>query len=225
MTDDLAEAARIAANRERQRELYGTPLGERIRRVTGGLRITQNTLAKALGMSPAMLSQLVSGRRVKIGDPAVLGRLMVLDARCAAGLVGPAEAALLLEEVRSARPGWAGGGLLVTDGPGAPRPAADPVTERAPGPAAVADAATVTPIRATRSASPRLPAPRGAVPAGHGPAPASGAQPSGPAARRSAADALRAVSPPARLVAAAAALDPAFPELADVLRHAAAFGR
>ena len=32
-----------------------------------------------LGISPAMLSQLVSGRRVKIGDPAVLARLRALD--------------------------------------------------------------------------------------------------------------------------------------------------
>jgi hypothetical protein len=39
------------------------------------------------------------------------------------------------------------------------------------------------------------------------------------------ADALRAVAPPARLAAAAAALAPAFPELAQVLRQAAAHPR
>ncbi|WP_308253031.1 helix-turn-helix domain-containing protein [Pseudonocardia sp. ICBG601] len=47
------------------------------------LGVSQARLARALGMSPAMLSQLVSGRRVKISDPAVLARMLVLDQRSA----------------------------------------------------------------------------------------------------------------------------------------------
>jgi hypothetical protein len=153
---DLRE--RLARNRGRQRELYGAPLGDRLRRLTAGLGITQGRLAQALGVSPAMLSQLASGRRVKIGDPAVLARLQLLDRRCAAG--APRDRAAvdaLLAEVAGAQLQWTG-----TDGP--------------------------TSVGQVRAAP---------------------------------ADALRAVAPPARLAAAAATLDGAFPELAEVLRQAA----
>jgi hypothetical protein len=94
---------RIARNRGRQRELYGAPLGDRLRGLTGALGITQGRLAQTLGLSPAMLSQLASARRVKIGDPAVLARLQLLDRRCAAGPPrGRAAVDALLAEVASA---------------------------------------------------------------------------------------------------------------------------
>jgi hypothetical protein len=165
---------RIARNRGRQRELYGAPLGDRLRRLTGELGITQGRLAQTLGLSPAMLSQLASARRVKIGDPAVLARLQLLDRRCAAGPPrGRAAVDALLAEVAGAQLQWTG-----ADSPGAaPETARQPVT----GPHS--------------------------------------------AARATPADALRAVAPPARLAAAAAALAPAFPELARVLRQAAAHSR
>jgi hypothetical protein len=161
---------RLSRNRGRQRELYGAPLGDRLRRLTGALGITQGRLAQVLGLSPAMLSQLASARRVKIGDPAVLARLQLLDRRCAAGPPrNRAGVEALLAEVAGARLQWTG-----ADEPGAGGPAVD----RAPaGPPAL-----------------RRPTP---------------------------ADALRAVAPPARLAAAAAALAPGFPELAEVLRQAA----
>jgi transcriptional regulator with XRE-family HTH domain len=155
---------RIAANRERQRELYGAPLGDLVHSLTAVLGISQARLARALGLSPAMLSQLASARRVKIGDPAVLARLLLLDQRCRA-TPAPASARTveaLLAEVSGARWRWA---------------------------------------------------------AGQPPPPA----PARPQVRKpSAADALRAVAEPARLAAAAATLGPAFPELAEVLRQAAA---
>jgi len=139
----------VQRNRQRQRELYGAPLAERVHRLTAALRISQAQLAAALGLSPAMLSQLVSGRRARIGDPAVLARLLLLDQRVAA-LPHPVPAA----EVA---------GLL---------------------------------------GEPAVPAPRVEQ-------------------LRAAADALRRVSEPARLAAAAVALAPGFPELAAVLRAAA----
>ena len=122
-----------------------------------------------------MLSQLASARRVKIGDPAVLARLQLLDRRCAAGPPrGRGAVDALLTEVAGAQLHWTG-----ADVP-------DPLRRRA------------------GSAARRPPA--------------------GPSAprRSTPADALRAVAPPARLAAAAAALAPAFPELAEVLRAAAA---
>lgn len=162
---DEALGARLTLNRERQRELYGAPLGDRVRRLTTGLGISQARLARTLGVSPAMLSQLVSARRVKIGDPAVLARLMMIDQRCRGVREVPPMHAVdaLLADVARIRWQWAG---------------------------------------------PRVPPQRGAPP---------------PRGRGSgtAAEALRGVAAPARLAAAAAALGPGFPELAEVLRQAA----
>lgn len=156
-----SSSARIAINRERQRELYGAPLGDRVRGLTAVLGISQARLARTLGMSPAMLSQLVSARRVKIGDPAVLARLLMLDQRCraAGGRPDPRAVDVLLVEVSRARWHWSGSGR-------------SPVRHHHGGPSAV--------------------------------------------------EALRGLAEPARLAAAAAALAPAFPELAEALRQAAA---
>ena len=106
--DDAAARGRIALNRHRQSELYGSPLGDRVRRLTATLGITQARLARTLGVSPAMLSQLASARRVKIGDPAVLARLHLLDQRCAtAPPCGRTAVEELLDEVGRARLQWA----------------------------------------------------------------------------------------------------------------------
>lgn len=116
---------RIALNRHRQRELYGAPLGERVRRLMDVLGITQARLARTLGMSPAMLSQLVSGRRVKIGDPAALARFQMIDHRCAGLAERPSDKAVeaLLAEVGRARWRWVGADPLPGPRPGYPVPA------------------------------------------------------------------------------------------------------
>ncbi|MFP5072985.1 hypothetical protein ACLFMI_25420 [Pseudonocardia nantongensis] len=194
----------VAANRRRQRELYGEPLGERVHRLLAALGITQARLASVLGLSPAMLSQLSGARRVKIGDPAVLGRMAALDRRVACGPVPPDEVAALLDRVRAAGTPWGpavGCRCALPDpagGPGVSGPAARPVARagtsgRAPG-------------TATAPPGARIPAPR------------RPSTPPGPSAE----DALRGVTPPARLVAAAATLAASFPEIAEVLRRAAA---
>jgi hypothetical protein len=154
-------------NRERQRRLYGAPLGERVRRLTGALGISQARLARTLGISPAMLSQLVSARRVKIGDPAVLARMLLLDQRCHRMRLPASRDAVdeLLAEVAETRWHWNG------------RPAQRP------------------------------------RPLGHRVSRDEGGG--------TAAAVLRGVAEPARLAAAAAALGPTFPELAEILRQAA----
>lgn len=167
----------LLENQERQRELYGAPLGERVRRLTGALGISQARLARTLGMSPAMLSQLVSARRVKIGDPAVLARMLLLDQRCH-GLRTPADRGTvdaLLAEIAEARWHWNG--------------------QRGGGQ-------------------------RGGGQRRHGPH-VSGHRVQRTGSDGTAAAVLRGVSEPARLAAAAAALGPTFPELAEVLRQAA----
>lgn len=65
-------------NIARQRELYGEPLGELVRRTTTSLGLTQAQMAKTLGLSPAMLSHLVTGQRIKIANPAALTRLQAM---------------------------------------------------------------------------------------------------------------------------------------------------
>ncbi|WP_143517494.1 XRE family transcriptional regulator [Pseudonocardia sp. MH-G8] len=74
-------AARRAMARERQKDLYGASLRSLVRGLAEDYGISQARLARVLGISPAMLCQLVSGERIKIGDPVVSARLMVLDQR------------------------------------------------------------------------------------------------------------------------------------------------
>lgn len=69
MADDTGR--NIAA----QVEMYGEPLARVFGRLVEQLGLTQAALARTLGMSPAMLSHLSSGTRVKIGNPAVQRRL------------------------------------------------------------------------------------------------------------------------------------------------------
>jgi predicted transcriptional regulator len=61
-----------------QRRLYGEPIATLVHRVTGGLGLTQAQVAQVLGLSPSMLSQLVSAHRVKIGNPLAVARLQNL---------------------------------------------------------------------------------------------------------------------------------------------------
>lgn len=68
----------VASTLAQQRELYGEPLRDLADRVMGALGLTQGRLAGTLGLSAPMLSQLLSGRRTKIGNPAVVQRLYAL---------------------------------------------------------------------------------------------------------------------------------------------------
>ena len=70
----------LARNLELQVEWYGEPLGDRFRRLLGHTRLSQAQLATVLGLSAPMLSQLMSGHRAKISNPAVLARLLQLEA-------------------------------------------------------------------------------------------------------------------------------------------------
>lgn len=69
----------IQRNIEWQRQWYGEPLGDRLRRLVVAFDVSQAFLADVLGISAPMLSQVMSGRRAKIGNPAVLARLIMLE--------------------------------------------------------------------------------------------------------------------------------------------------
>lgn len=74
------ENTTIDRNIEQQRQWYGEPVGDTVRRLTATLDLTQRDLASAVGLSAPMLSQLASGQRGKIANPVVLRRLEALNA-------------------------------------------------------------------------------------------------------------------------------------------------
>lgn len=79
-----------------QAALYGAALGDSVRRVSGTLGLSQAAVARTLGVSAPMLSQLVRGQRIKIANPLAVQRLRSLldladdvEAGLAHGAVGP----------------------------------------------------------------------------------------------------------------------------------------
>lgn len=96
-----------------QRTWYGEPLGALCRRLMETLGLNQARLAGVLGLSAPMLSQLMSGQRAKIGNPAVVQRLQALQelaAEVSGGAVAAADAVPRMEEIR----GSEGSPLLAT---------------------------------------------------------------------------------------------------------------
>ena len=91
----------------RQRELYGESWSERLSRLMGTYHLSQARLAAVIGLSAPMLSQLITGHRVKISNPAVFGRIVRLeqlqdDPRVVQG--DPVQLAAILEEVAASSP-------------------------------------------------------------------------------------------------------------------------
>lgn len=75
MSQDATQAAR-----DLQRTLYGAPLSDLVGQVAAAFALSQAGVARVLGLSAPMMSQLVSGHRVKIGNPAAVRRLQALIA-------------------------------------------------------------------------------------------------------------------------------------------------
>ncbi|GAA3860664.1 MULTISPECIES: helix-turn-helix domain-containing protein [Streptomyces] len=97
--------------REQQTTWYGEPLGTLFRRLIADLGLNQARLAGVLGLSAPMLSQLMSGQRAKIGNPAVVQRVRALQdlaAEVRAGRVSAAEATGAMDDIRRT----AGGNVL-----------------------------------------------------------------------------------------------------------------
>lgn len=86
-------AEQAERNRVLQAEMYGEPLGELFRRIGRALGLTQARLAEVVGLSAPMLSQLMSGQRVKIGNPAVVHRMQTLAELASTVVEGGADAA------------------------------------------------------------------------------------------------------------------------------------
>ncbi|RZS30539.1 hypothetical protein EV193_11659 [Herbihabitans rhizosphaerae] len=103
----MDEQSTVQRNLALQREWYGEPLGDRVRRLVVAFDVSQANLADVLGISAPMLSQVMSGRRAKIGNPAVLARLIMLERTILTPEVasGNREARKrALEDVRNSKP-------------------------------------------------------------------------------------------------------------------------
>ena len=102
-----------------QRQWYGEPLGDRVRRLVVAFDVSQAQLADVLGISPPMLSQLMSGRRAKIGNPAVLARMVMLERRVLTPDVASGSREAIrraLDEVRDSRPTVSSDSIPVDEG-------------------------------------------------------------------------------------------------------------
>ncbi|GAB2985747.1 helix-turn-helix transcriptional regulator [Actinosynnema sp. NPDC050801] len=97
----------VQRNLALQREWYGEPLGDRVRRLVVAFSVSQAQLADVLGISAPMLSQVMSGRRAKIGNPSVLARMIMLERKVLTPDVAsgaPEALQRALEDVRQSKP-------------------------------------------------------------------------------------------------------------------------
>lgn len=87
---------------QRQHELYGAAIGDVLARVTRTLGLSQAAVARTIGVSAPMLSQLASGRRTTIGNPLAVQRLGALVdlADDVAGGLAHSQVAVRIEEIR-----------------------------------------------------------------------------------------------------------------------------
>ncbi|GAA4829656.1 helix-turn-helix domain-containing protein [Saccharopolyspora rosea] len=103
----MTQTSNVQRNLALQRQWYGEPLGDRVRRLVVAFRISQAQLAEVLGISAPMLSQVMSGRRAKIGNPSVLARLVMLERKVLIPGVAAGDSDAIrqaLEDVRHSRP-------------------------------------------------------------------------------------------------------------------------
>lgn len=89
----------VNSTRARQIELYGESLQSVLGRCAAALQLNQARMAELLGISAPMLSQLINGRRIKIGNPAAAQRLQwmfQIAQQVEAGALSPSEALVQL---------------------------------------------------------------------------------------------------------------------------------
>jgi len=110
----------LVANRQSQAQLYGAPLATVIEGIGQHLGMTQGRIAQVLGLSAPMLSHLVSGRRVKIGNPMAHARLTQLRSLAedvAAGHVSADQAAAVVPQIAASQDSWTTSHALAASAP------------------------------------------------------------------------------------------------------------
>ncbi|MFB9903461.1 helix-turn-helix domain-containing protein [Allokutzneria oryzae] len=120
----------VARNQQLQTEWYGEQLGAKVRRLLPGLGLSQSAFADVIGLSAPMLSQLMSGQRAKISNPAVLARLLAVEslvADPAFDRMSQGELRDRLAEIRADTPPTSSTLRLSSAAQPVPQPPADPV--------------------------------------------------------------------------------------------------
>ena len=87
--------------------MYGEPWADRLGRLLRAYGVSQAKLASVIGLSAPMMSQLISGQRVKISNPAVYGRIVALEELLATPAMtsgDPGRRAQLLADVAASHP-------------------------------------------------------------------------------------------------------------------------
>ena len=101
-----------------QRQIYGESWADRFGRLLRGYGVSQARLAGVIGLSAPMISQLMSGQRVKISNPAVYGRIVRLEELLRSpemSTADPARRAELLNEVAASQPSLTTRNVEITD--------------------------------------------------------------------------------------------------------------
>jgi hypothetical protein len=90
-----------------QLAMYGESWADRFGRLLAGFGVSQSRLAAVIGLSAPMISQLMTGQRVKISNPAVYGRIVRLEEMLSTPAVRQGDRehiARLLAEVAASQP-------------------------------------------------------------------------------------------------------------------------
>ncbi|NUL47696.1 DNA-binding protein [Cellulosimicrobium funkei] len=124
-----------------QQAIYGMPLARRFGELMAAYRLSQRSLARVLGLSAPMLSQLINAQRIKIGNPAVYERFVMLEER-----QDEPDLQRVLDEVQASEP------VLTTHSARSRRLEAVPVLEADPS-VQLGRLATTEQLRATAEAA------------------------------------------------------------------------
>lgn len=79
MSDLDAQRSHQQSVNAQQLAIYGESWADRFGRLLAGFGVSQSRLAAVIGLSAPMMSQLITGQRVKISNPAVYGRIVRLE--------------------------------------------------------------------------------------------------------------------------------------------------
>lgn len=99
----------VEQNRRRQAELYGESLAAIVDDVARQTGLEPAEIAKTIGVSRPMFTQLVSGRRVRVANPVAAARLEMLRefvGHLAAGLADRADVPLTIAQIRASTGSW-----------------------------------------------------------------------------------------------------------------------
>jgi predicted transcriptional regulator len=107
VVDPVDPSAHQQSVNAQQIEIYGERWADRFGRLLRAYGISQARLAAVIGLSAPMISQLISGQRVKISNPAVYGRIVELEEQLSTPAMqsaDPEQRAQVLADITASNP-------------------------------------------------------------------------------------------------------------------------